>query len=274
VNEYLQLLQESAQFLKGNTSHKPKTAIVLGSGYQSFVKNCKIIQSFDFQHIPHFPVPTVEGHGGRLILAEVNGEVVWIQQGRVHYYEGFDIKMITFGIRLFQLLEVENILLTNSCGGVAPTLKTGAIVLISDHINLQPDNPLRGPNLDDFGPRFPDMSNAYDTKLLHHLKSIATNNNIEVSTGVYAAVTGPNYETGAEAKYLHFIGADVVGMSTVPETIIAVHGGMKVAGISCVTDIAGEDLEEALSHDQVLKEAEKAMVNIGRLIWDFVKLPN
>ncbi len=265
-SQYLQHLIQAKDHVILKLKPKAKTALVLGSGLNEIVQDFTIISSLDYAQIPNFPCPTVEGHSGKMILATYQEKEIIILQGRVHYYEGFDMKEVTFPIRLLQLLGIYTIILTNASGGLNPKYRPGDIMLIKDHINLQNANPLRGENMDAFGPRFPDLSNIYDKNLLNITKNIANDHGIKVHEGVYAGVTGPNYETPAEAKYLRYIGADAVGMSTVAEAIVAVQGGMKLIGISCVNDIADQMELGPISHEKVLEEAQKAMKYISLLV--------
>jgi len=210
-----------------------------------------------FHDIPHFPPSTVSGHAGALVLGELDGASVAVFQGRVHYYEGYEMEQVTFPVRLMRVLGAQTMLVTNAVGGIADTLNNGDLVAISDHINLIGMNPLRGPNDDKMGPRFPDMVNCYDEQLRHLAHQAASEIGVPLKDGVYIAVSGPSYETRAEIRFMRMIGADTVGMSTAPETIAARHVGMRVLGISCVTDVLYGDYKE-VSHEEVLAVAKES----------------
>lgn len=258
-------LTEAFDFIKTVIPNTPEIAVVLGSGLGKLPKYFSKSVAIPFEDIPHFPISKVKGHKGQLVYGSYRGKKVLVMQGRVHYYEGYSMQEVTFSIRLMQKIGIPNLIVTNACGGLRPEHKPGTLLLIEDHINLMGDNPLRGDNLDEFGVRFPDMSLAYDANLLKLAKKVAEDLKLEPYSGVYAAVAGPNYETQAEIKFLTIIGADVVGMSTVPEVIVAVHGGMKVLGISCITDVPIYN-GELITHEMVIEAAKSAQDDFILLI--------
>jgi len=239
--------------------------IILGSGLGGLVDEIEIHTSVDYHDIPHFPVSTVAGHKGRLIFGRLNGKTVVAMQGRFHYYEGYTMKEVTFPVRVMKFLGVDTLVVSNASGGMNPGFVVGDVMVIRDHINLFPDNPLHGRNEEELGPRFPDMSHTYDRALAEKAVIIGSELGVEVKQGVYAGVPGPCFETPAEYRYLRIIGADAVGMSTVPEVIVAVHSGMKCFGISVITDLGVEGQVEKVSHAEVLaaaRRAEKKMTTI------------
>ncbi len=261
----LSTLQESVQFLRQQGMHDPEIGIVLGTGLGKMVDKVKIIQSIPYSRIPHFPVATVEFHQGNLIYGEVGGKKVVAMQGRFHYYEGYSMQQITFPVRVMKLLGVKQLLLSNAAGSMNTNFKKGALVLLDDHINLLPDNPLRGKNLDEMGPRFPDMSGPYSREMNMKLLHLANKLTIPLYSGVYAAVMGPNLETRAEYRFLRTIGADLVGMSTVPEVIAANHMGLPCAVISVVTDECDPDHLQPISIEEIIKIAGEADGKLSQL---------
>lgn len=260
---------ETADYIKARIEDVPKTAIILGSGLGVLVDELENKIVMDYSEIPHFPVSTVEGHDGKLIFGTLNYVPVLVMSGRFHYYEGYDFNQITFPIRVFAKLGIQNLILTNAAGGVNLNYVPGDLMIIKDHINFSGVSPLRGKNLDEFGPRFPDMSNVYDNEILTIVESACSELGISVNEGVYAYLQGPNYETPSEIKALRTLGADAVGMSTVPEAIVAKHCGLRVAAISCITNMAAGILPKPLSHDEVKETAEFAsrkFINLIRLM--------
>ena len=233
----------------------PEVGIILGTGLGGLVKEITVEHVLPYESIPNFPVSTVEGHTGKLIFGTIGGKKVMAMQGRFHFYEGYDMKQVTFPVRVMKALGIKTLCVSNASGGMNPNFAVGEIMIINDHINLFPDNPLIGKNLNQLGPRFLDMSDAYNKKYIELALQIAKENNIKVSTGVYAGLTGPCFETPAEYRYLWRIGADAVGMSTVPEVIVARHSGINVFGISIVTDLGVEGRVENVSHEEVLQVA-------------------
>ena len=233
----LKKIVEATEFIHEHAPFHPEVGIVLGTGLGGLVKEIDVKYSLEYSAIPHFPVSTVESHSGRLIFGTLGSKKVVAMQGRFHYYEGYTMQEVTFPIRVMKMLGIKKLFLSNASGGVNPDYKVGEIMILNDHINLFPDNPLIGKNLDELGNRFPDMSDTYDRKLIDKAKSIAKENGIDVSEGVYAGLTGPTLETPAEYNYVRVIGADAVGMSTVPEVIVARHMDIPVFAISIITDL-------------------------------------
>ena len=249
--------EAAAGFLRKKTKLRPKIAMVLGSGLGAFADEFAEATRIPYAKIPHFPRSTAIGHAGQLVLGKVDGVEVVGMQGRVHLYEGYSAQEVAFPIRVFARLGVRAVILTNAAGGIKKEFTQGRLVVISDHINLQGANPLTGPNEERFGPRFPDMTNAYDKQFRELTLAAGRKMNVGLGEGVYAALAGPSYETPAEIRYLRSIGADLVGMSTVPEVIAARHAGMRALGISCVTNAAAGVLDQPLDHKEVLETAER-----------------
>ena len=258
--------EQAAKFIRSKTKLRPKIALVLGSGLGAFADELESATRIPYERIPHFPRSTAVGHAGRLVIGNVGGVAVAAMQGRVHFYEGYSLKDVIFPMRVFARLGVRAAILTNAAGGINLGFKQGTLIVMRDHINLQCSNPLIGPNDERFGPRFPDMTHAYDKNYRVTALEEARRLGIEVSEGVYAALTGPSYETPAEIRYLRSIGADVVGMSTVPEVIAARHTGMRVLGISCVTNMAAGILDKPLDHREVLATGERVKGNFIALL--------
>ena len=251
-------ISEAAQFIRGKTKVLPQIGIILGTGLGSLADAINVDAKIPYEEIPHFPVSTVESHSGRLILGELSGRSVAAMQGRFHYYEGYDLKQVTFPVRVMKALGANTLVVSNACGGMNPHFKSGDIVVITDHINLQGSNPLFGPNDESLGPRFPDMYNCYDPELIALAENVALNLGLKLQKGVYVAVGGPNLETAAEYRFLRFIGADVVGMSTVPEVIVARHQGMRVLGFSLITDMGLPDALGPMNMEKILATAAKS----------------
>lgn len=249
--------EAAAKFIQRNTKLRPKIALVLGSGLGAFADEFSNAVRIPYPKIPHFPRSTAIGHAGQLVFGSVEAIDVVAMQGRVHFYEGYSIKDVAFPIRVLVRMGVKAVILTNAAGGIKKDFTQGRLVVITDHINLQGANPLIGPNDEHFGPRFPDMSMAYDKKFRDLTLAQGRRLGINLGEGVYAALAGPNYETPAEIRYLRSIGADLVGMSTVPEVLAARHSGMRVLGISCVTNAAAGILDQPLDHREVLETAER-----------------
>jgi purine-nucleoside phosphorylase len=243
-------------FIESRTALRPSIAVVLGSGLGAFADALTERVEIPYSEIPGWPCSTAVGHAGRLILGRLGELEVAVMAGRAHLYEGYSPSQVTYGVRILGRMGVRSIVFTNAAGGINLSLERGGLVLISDHINLQGSNPLAGPNDDALGPRFPDMSEAYSRQFREKAKLVAAELGIPVSEGVYAAMLGPSYETPAEIRYLRTIGADVVGMSTVPEVIVANHMGMRVLGISCVTNMAAGILRQKIQHEEVLEAGE------------------
>ncbi|MCZ2156301.1 MAG: purine-nucleoside phosphorylase [Bryobacterales bacterium] len=245
-------LEEARRVVESKTSRKPRIGVVLGSGLGEFARRLHDADRIPYHTIPGFPIPSAEGHAGELILGEVSGVEVACMAGRVHQYEGYSAQDVVFGVRLLGMLGVTTLILTNAAGGLDPSYERGELVLIKDHINFQGTNPLIGANLDALGPRFPDMTEAYSGVLRRIAKEVARSINLRLAEGVYMALLGPSFETPAEIRAFRTLGADLVGMSTVPEVIAANHMGMACLGISCVTNAAAGLSEEKLSHQEVL----------------------
>ena len=249
--------ERAAKFIRSKTKLRPQIALVLGSGLGAFADGLESATRIPYERIPHFPRSTAVGHAGRLVIGKVENVAVAAMQGRVHFYEGYSLKDIIFPMRVFARLGIRAAILTNAAGGINLNFTQGALVVMRDHINLQGSNPLIGPNDERFGPRFPDMTHAYDKNYRTTALEEARRLGVEVSEGVYAALPGPSYETPAEIRYLRTIGADVVGMSTVPEVIAARHMGMRILGISCITNMAAGILDKPLDHREVLATGER-----------------
>lgn len=249
--------ERAAEFLRNKTKIRPTIAVVLGSGLGAFTDEFKAAVRIPYSTIPYFPQSTAIGHAGQLVIGKVEDVQVVGMQGRVHLYEGYSAKEVAFPVRVFAQMAVKAIILTNAAGGIKTQFTQGRLVIIRDHINLQGVNPLIGPNDERFGQRFPDMTNVYDETFRKLAKSEASRLGIEMGEGVYAALAGPSYETPAEISYLRAAGGDLVGMSTVPEAIVARHCGIRVLGISCVTNAAAGVLDQPLDHNDVLATAER-----------------
>ncbi len=256
MSELLSMINETLEVIRTKTDKLYGIGIILGTGLGGLVKDITIEYEIDYDQLPHFPLSTVESHKGKLIFGTLGGKNVVAMQGRFHYYEGYSMKQITYPVRVMKKLGVETLLVSNACGGMNPLYRRGDVMVMVDHINLLGDNPLIGKNEDEFGPRFPDMSEPYDLKLIELAEQVALENQIKIQKGVYVAVPGPNLETKAEYRFLRTIGADVVGMSTIPENIVANHMGMKVLGLSIVTD---ECFPESLKKVDVQEIIEAAM---------------
>lgn len=259
-------IQQTAGFLKSRISNEPSVGIILGSGLGGLVDAVSIEKEIAYSEIPDFPVVTVEGHAGRLIFGTIGDKQVVMMAGRFHFYEGYTMDEVTFPIRLMRALGVETLFVSNAAGGMNEAFTVGDIVLIRDHINLFPEHPLRGKNDERLGPRFPDMSEPYSYALLDLAQKIAEDQNLKVQTGVYAGIQGPTFETRAEYRWLHSIGADLVGMSTVPEVIVAIHSGMNVFGASIVTDLGIREELNKITHEEVLAAAAEAAPKLARLV--------
>lgn len=260
-------IYESYNYLKENVEIKPEIGIILGSGLGDVVNLLSDKQIISYKDIPHFPCSNVVGHEGNLVFGKVNNLNVVIMQGRTHYYEGKGFDPVVYPIYVFKLLGIDKLIITNACGAVNENFKPGDLMLITDYINLLGINPLIGDNNEDFGPRFPDMSESYSKELISKVKSIS---NIPLQEGVYAFFNGPCYETAAEIRTYKMMGADVVGMSTVPETIVANYMGIKVLGISCITNMATGLAKEKHSHKEVLEVANRSSLNLCNLIKNFL----
>lgn len=266
----LEQIKQTADFLKNKLSGDYKIGIILGTGLGGLANEIEIDHSFAYEDIPNFPVSTVEGHSGKLIFGKLGGKNVMALQGRFHYYEGYNMNQVVFPVRVMKFLGLEFLFVSNASGGVNPDFEIGEIMIINDHINLFGDNPLMGKNIDELGPRFPDMSEPYDKKMIAKAKEIAKSNNIDVSEGVYAGLSGPTLETPAEYKYVRIIGADAVGMSTVPEVIAARHMGIPCFGFSIVTDLGVPGKIIEMTHEIVQSVAVKAEPKMTTIIKDLI----
>ncbi|OIK15507.1 purine-nucleoside phosphorylase [Bacillus sp. MUM 116] len=264
-------IQNAAEFLKGKYSKTPKIGLILGSGLGVLADEIVDSVKIPYSEIPNFPISTVEGHAGQLVFGSLSGAEVVAMQGRFHYYEGYSMDKVTFPVRVMKALGVEMLIVTNAAGGVNESFTPGDLMIITDHINFMGTNPLIGPNDSKLGVRFPDMSEAYTKELRGIAKEIAGNLNIAIKEGVYVGFTGPVYETPAEIRMARVLGGDAVGMSTVPEVIVARHGGLKVLGISCITNMAAGILDQPLSHDEVIETTEKVKSNFLLYIKEIVK---
>lgn len=254
----LEKIKQAADYIKAQVAELPKVGIILGTGLGELVNHIDIVKEIPYSEIPEMPVSTVEGHSGKLIFGNLGGRYVMAMQGRFHYYEGYDMKQVTFPVRVMKALGVETLFVSNAAGGMNKEFKVGDIMIITDHINLFPENPLRGKNYEELGTRFPAMTEPYNLELVKLADEIAAEKNIRVMHGVYVGTSGPTFETPAEYEYFRIIGGDAVGMSTVPEVIVANHAGMKVFGVSVITDLGGKDIKEVPTHEEVQKAAVKA----------------
>ncbi len=267
----LNKIQETADFIRSKTNVNAQFGIILGTGLGGLVNEIEIIDSIPYTEIPNFPVSTVKGHQGRLIFGKLSGKSIVAMQGRFHFYEGYTMQEATFPVRVFKNLGIHTMVVSNAAGGMNKNFKVGDIMFIDDHINLMPSNPLIGKNYDELGPRFPDMSIAYDAELLNLAKTVAKDLGIPTQQGVYAAVSGPTFETPAEYRYMRIIGADAVGMSTVPEVIVARHSDMKVFALSVITDLGGMDETVAVSHEEVIEAANNAEPKMTAILKELLK---
>ncbi len=266
VEEFRNKRQEALNFLKDQTDERPDYLIILGTGLGNLGDEIEVDNSISYSDIPHFPVSTVESHAGELLFGTLSGKNVVAMQGRFHYYEGYSMQEIAFPIRVIKALSASTLIVSNACGGMNPNFERGDIMLINDHINMFGDNPLIGPNDDELGPRFPDMSDPYTERLRDVAEQVALDNSIKMHEGVYLALSGPTMETKAEYRFLRMIGADVVGMSTVPEVIAAVHMGMEVLGISVITDECFPDALEPVNIEEVVAAAGMAEPKMSQII--------
>jgi purine-nucleoside phosphorylase len=248
---------EAVAYIQSKTTVKPSVGIILGTGLGGLVKEIEIIDEIEYKDIPNFPVSTVESHQGKLIFGNLGGKQVVAMQGRFHYYEGYNMKQVTFPVRVMKLLGIERLFVSNASGGVNPDFEVGEIMVVNDHINLFPEHPLTGKNFDELGPRFPDMSQPYDKEMIEKAQEIAAENNIKISVGTYLGLTGPTLETPAEYKYVRIIGADAVGMSTVPEIIVARHMNIPCFAISIITDLGVPGKIKEVSLQDVIEVASR-----------------
>jgi purine-nucleoside phosphorylase len=263
-------VQETVSFIQSKFSFTPEYGVILGSGLGGFTEDIQIEYSLPYSEIPNFPISTVQGHKGALVFGSIGSKKVVAMQGRFHYYEGYDMKQVTFPVRVMKILGVTKLIVSNASGGVNPNYKIGSVILIKDHINMMPEHPLRGKNDERFGPRFLNMSEPYSKSMIQKAKEIAASSQIDVKEGVYMALQGPTFETLSEYRMVKNIGADCVGMSTVPEVIVARHMDMEVFGLSVITDMGDEENIEEVNHLEVLKAAEKAEPSVRKLIKELI----
>lgn len=263
-------VQETVSYIKNKTNFIPEYGVILGSGLGSFTDDLQIEYTLPYDTIPNFPVSTVQGHKGALVFGTIGDKRVVAMQGRFHFYEGYSMKEVTFPVRVLKYLGITQLIVSNASGGVNPKYKVGSIVLIKDHINMAPEHPLRGKNDERFGPRFVNMSEPYSKNMIAKAKSIALDLNIEVHDGIYLGLQGPTFETLAEYRMVKILGADCVGMSTVPEVIVARHMALETFGISVITDMGDEESITTISHDEVLDAANKAEPKVRRLIRELI----
>lgn len=268
---YADRIKRATEFLKDKIGLEPEIGIILGSGLGSLAEHIENPTTIEYSQIPEFPASTVVGHAGRLITGTIEGKKVIAMQGRFHYYEGYSMQDITLPVRVMKQLGIKLLIASNACGGLNPAFKAGDIMAITDHINMMGSNPLIGANLDEFGPRFPDMSEIYDKENIELLDKIAQKLDINLQKGVYSAISGPNYSSKAELRMLITIGADTVGMSTIPESMVARHSGIKILGVSCITDMAIPDTMTSPTHEEIVKVAEGIKPKFVALLKQFIK---
>jgi purine-nucleoside phosphorylase len=271
MSKLISNINETLEVIRKHTSENYPIGIILGTGLGGLVKDINITHQIDYEKLPHFPISTVESHSGKLIFGTIGGKSVIAMQGRFHFYEGYTMQQITYPVRVMKFLGVDTLLVSNACGGMNPDYRKGDVLIMTDHINMLGDNPLIGKNEDELGPRFPDMSEPYNLKLIDLAEKIALENQIKVQKGVYIAVPGPNLETKAEYRFLREAGADVVGMSTVPENIVANHMGMKVLGMSIVTDECFPDSLQPVNVEEIIAAAMQAEPKMTLIMKELIK---
>jgi purine-nucleoside phosphorylase len=264
-------VQETVKYIQETSGFTPEYGVILGSGLGSFTEDIQIEISIPYAQIPNFPISTVQGHQGTLVFGTIGTKKVMAMQGRFHYYEGYSMQQVTFPVRIMKHLGVSKLIVSNAAGGVNPAYHIGSIVCINDHINLMPEHPLRGKNDERFGPRFVNMSEPYSVKMIQKAKEIALSNGITLLDGVYLGLQGPTFETLAEYRMVKAVGADCVGMSTVPEVIVARHMDMEVFGLSVITDMGDDATIESVNHEEVLKAAQKAEPDVRLLIRELIQ---
>lgn len=262
-------IQETVTYLKNKINSQPETAIILGTGLGSLALEITDKYEISYTEIPNFPISTVEGHSGKLIFGKLGNKDILAMQGRFHYYEGYTMKEVTFPVRVMRELGIKTLFVSNAAGGMNPDFEIGDLMIITDHINFFPEHPLRGKNIE-YGPRFPDMSEAYDKELIRKASEIAKEKGIKVQNGVYLGTQGPTFETPAEYKMFHILGGDAVGMSTVPEVIVANHCGIKVFGVSVITDLGVEGKIVEVSHEEVQKAADNAQPRMTTIMRELI----
>ena len=266
----LEQIKQTAEYIRKSVDRLPDTGIILGTGLGELVDHIDIVKEIEYTEIPNFPISTVEGHSGKLIFGDLGGKYVMAMQGRFHYYEGYDMKQGTFPVRVMKELGVERLFVSNAAGGMNKEFKVGDIMIITDHINLFPENPLRGKNYNELGTRFPAMTEAYSHRLIKMADEIATEKGIRIMHGVYVGTPGPTFETPAEYEYFRIIGGDAVGMSTVPEVIVANHASMEVFGVSVITDLGLEGVVVEVSHEEVQKAADEAQPRMTTIFKELI----
>jgi purine-nucleoside phosphorylase len=265
----LEQIDQAADAVRRRTSHQPRVGITLGSGLNDLADSVQKADIIPYGNLPNWPISTVHGHAGRLVIGELEGQTVFIMQGRIHFYEGYSMSQITLPVRVMQRLGLEMMIVTNAAGGVNPAFTPGDVMLITDHLNLigmTGLNPLMGPNIDEIGPRFPDMSQAYDRELMDVARKAAAHNNIPLQEGVYCALSGPSFEGPADLRFLRMTGADAVGMSTVPEVIVARHGGLRVLGFSGISNKANLDGSTVTTHEEVIEAGKVIVPKVEKII--------
>ena len=267
----IQKITETASYIKSKTKIKPRVGIILGSGLGHFVQHMDIDCSIPYRDIPHFIPPTVEGHSGNLILGNIGPAQLVVMQGRLHYYEGHNMETVVFPTRTMAALGIEILIVTNSAGGYGDGMRAGDFMIIEDHINMMGTNPLMGPNIKDLGPRFPDMTQAYDKSLIEKAEKVFKSQGTDYHKGIYVGVTGPTYETPSEIKMFKLIGGKAVGMSTVPEVIAANHMGLRVAAVSCITNLAAGISDAKLTHAEVTETAKKVEQKFCSFLKEFAE---
>src|ERR1035437_9201987 len=271
MSTLISMINETLEVIREKTSKNYEVGIILGTGLGGLVKDIQIEHQIEYSQLPHFPLSTVESHQGRLIFGKLSGKDVVAMQGRFHYYEGYTMQQITYPVRVMKFLGVKNLIVSNACGGMNPLYQCGDIMIMIDHINLLGDNPLIGKNEDELGPRFPDMSEPYSLELIKLAEDAALENKVKVQKGVYVAVPGPNLETKAEYRFLRGIGADVVGMSTIPENIVANHMGMKVLGFSIITDECFQEILKKVNVEEIISTAMAAEPKMTLIMKEVIK---
>jgi len=271
MSQLISNINETLEVIKKHTSENYPVGIILGTGLGGLVNEIEIKHQISYENLPYFPISTVESHRGKLIFGTIQGKNVVAMQGRFHFYEGYTMQQITYPVRVMKYLGVKTLLVSNACGGMNPDYRKGDVMIMTDHINMLGDNPLIGKNEDELGPRFPDMSEPYSLELIELAEQIAKENNIKVQKGVYVAVPGPNLETRAEYRFLRQTGADVVGMSTIPENIVANHMGIKVLGISIITDECFPDTLKSVNVEEIIAAAMQAEPKMTLIMKELIK---
>ena len=265
----LEQIDQAADAVRTRTSYRPRVGLILGSGLNDLADSVQKADIIPYADLHNWPISTVQGHAGRLVIGELNGQIVLVMQGRIHFYEGYGMSQITLPVRVMQRLGLEMLIVTNAAGGVNDNFAPGDVMLITDNLNLMGmtgANPLMGPNIDELGPRFPDMSQAYDRELMGIARQVAASENVQLREGVYCGLSGPSFEGPADLRFLHMIGADAVGMSTVPEVIVARHGGMRVLGFSGISNKANLDGSTVTTHDEVIEAGKTISPKIETII--------